>query len=214
MQDKVLQSISTALPKRFSLEIAALFENAYQEAHSSCYENPTWEIAEAEYLYPHTRRCILEAKMRQLAKNHGLATSIRVNAARNYRYTEIIAGDWLFTLKHTTDERYMLKESEFRKQNAKLNEMLPQLEILGIVDQFKDSASLSASFNAIIFHSKDRDDISIPGYIKIGVPKVDYSWWEARYDIHELISSYSADQTEEEAQLITTWKARAERNAI
>jgi hypothetical protein len=60
----------------------------------------------------------------------------------------------------------MLKSSIFREQSAELNGLLPQLvmpTILGIKPE-----TPKRRFSAIIFHATDREDKTIPGFIRIG----------------------------------------------
>lgn len=104
----------------------------------------------------------------------------------------------------------MLKSSIFRAQSAALNGMLPQLvmpSILGI-----ENNQPKPKFSAIIFHATDVADLSTPGFIKIGVPKEDYSWWEVCFDIHELLTESAFAPSEQEIQAVAKWKIRAARN--
>ena len=153
----------------------------------------------------------MEKRVRDSALKDGLGIDVRWNKANNYRFTEITAGQWTFTLKHTSDERYMLKGSSFREQNAQLNYMLPQLVMPSIIGQEKKPST--SQFSAIIFHATDQGDSKTPGFIRIGVPKEDFSWWEVCFDIHELMAETAAPESPEEIKAVATWKNRAARNS-
>lgn len=211
MGNLVLQSITRSLPSSFPLTLARDVEWSYKESHAASFNNPLLDECDAEYNYPHYRRSIMENRVRDSAQAAGLSVSLQWNHANNYQFTEIEAGDWIFTLKHTSDEKHMLKSSIFREQSAELNGMLPQLvmpTILGI----KPTAP-KRRFSAIIFHATDREDKSIPGFIRIGVPREDFSWWEACFDIHELIIGDTVAPSNEEIRAVATWKKRAARNS-
>lgn len=211
MSDLILQSISKSIPSDFVRSLAGDVEWAYREAHAASYNNPLLDECDADYNYPHYRRSILEKKLRDSAIASGLTIDLCWNAAKNYQFTEITAQDWTFTLKHTSDERHMLKSSIFREQNAALNSMLPQLELFALVDEKKKKSP--TQFSAIIFHGTDLEDRSTPGFIRIGVPREDFSWWEACYDIHEVMAHTTATKTPEEVKAVAKWKTRAARNS-
>jgi hypothetical protein len=147
---------------------------------------------------------------------HGLKGVVTTNPAGNYSYTEIIAQKWHFTVKHTSDERHMLKESIFRKQNAAVNQMLPQMEWAEVVgESFADSES---PFSAIIYHATDWEDKQVPAFVRIGVPEPSFNGWAQTFDVYEVLRQYRADTqpdavTEAEAQIDIKWKERAKRNA-
>jgi len=211
MERQLLQSITNALPANFIRTFAQDVEWAYKEAHAANYGNPLLDRCDADYNYPYYRRSILEKRFRDTAGNYGLSVAVKENQARNYHYTEIAGGNWTFTLKHTSDEKYMLRSSIFRKQDASLNLMLEQRvmePILGIVK----APGMTPCFNGIIFHATDREDTSSPGFIRIGIPREDFSWWEACFDIHELLQVSSSVQTEDEITAVARWKQRAKRN--
>ncbi len=211
MSSLILQSITRALPTNFVRTLAQDIEWAYKEAHEASYGDPLLDPCDSDYHYPHYRRSILEKRLRDSAARSGLVTALRWNNANNYQFTEIEANDWVFTLKHTNDEKYMLKSSIFREQNAALNGMLPQLVMPSILGLEKEQPK--RQFSAIIFHATDRYDVSAPGFVRIGVPKEDFSWWEVCYDIHELMVEAPAEQTQEEIEVVAKWKTRAARNA-
>ncbi len=184
---------------------------SYSESHAASFNNPLLDECDAEYSYPHLRRAIMEKRVRDSARAAGLSVSLQWNQANNYQFTEIEAGDWVFTLKHTSDEKHMLKSSIFREQSAELNGLLPQLvmpSILGI-----KPTDAKRRFSAIIFHATDRVDKSIPGFVRIGVPREDFSWWEECFDIHELIIGDTVAPSQEEITAVATWKKRAARNS-
>jgi hypothetical protein len=212
MQELLLQSIGRALPGNFVRTLASDVEWAYKEAFAASFQNPLLDEHEANYQYPHYRRSILEKRVRDSAGAAGLSAEIRPNHVNNYHFTEISAGDWIFTLKHTSDEKHMLTSSIFREQSAALNGLLDQLTmpaILGGPDQRPHS-----KFSAIIFHATDRQDKSTPGFIRIGIPREDFLWWEAVFDIHELLLVQEAVRpTEDDIQVVAKWKERAKRNA-
>jgi hypothetical protein len=211
MANLILQSVTHSLPSSFPLTLARDVEWSYREAHAASFNNPLLDECDAEYNYPHYRRSIMEKRVRDSAQAAGLSVSLQWNHANNYQFTEIEAGDWIFTLKHTSDEKHMLKSSIFREQSAELNGLLPQLvmpTILGI-----KPAAVKRRFSAIIFHATDREDKSIPGFIRIGVPREDFSWWEACFDIHELIIGDTVAPSQEEIKAVATWKKRAARNS-
>lgn len=210
MSNLILQSINRSLPNPFIRSLARDVEWAYREAHEASFNNPLLDRCDAEYTYPHYRRSIMEKRVRDSASKAGLSATVKWNHANNYQYTEIDSRDWIFTLKHTSDEKHMLRSSIFREQSAALNGLLPQLvmpTILGI-----DEAP-ERKFSAIIFHATDRDDDKVPGFIRIGVPREDFSWWEQCFDIHELlIGDTTSSKTEDEIKVIAKWKKRADRN--
>src|SRR2546425_13022806 len=121
MSTLILQSITRALQNSFVRALARDVEWAYKEAHAANFQNPLLDPCDAEYNYPHYRRSIMEKRVRDSARTAGLSADVKWNHANNYQFTEIIARDWNFTLKHTNDEKYMLKSSIFREQNAALN---------------------------------------------------------------------------------------------
>lgn len=198
-----------SLPKALITEIMRGIDWAYQESYTSTNNSTLYGDAQKKWIYPYQRRAILEKRIWDIARNagEGVTAKTQSNVAGNHEYTEISAGRMVFTCSHHTGERgSILRSSIFRKQSAKLNSLISQMD-LGF-QEFLEADDGSPIYG-IILYGHDLKQDSKAGYARLAFPPVDYSDSEnwVWFDLHELVAAYPhAVITNDDEELIVTWK--------
>jgi hypothetical protein len=208
MEAQIRSELVSSLPRGFVGDLMRIVDWAYEESYNATFNDPLLDTPQREYNYPHYRRSILERRVHTVAQGYGLSASYKQNVTKNFRFTEILAGQFRITISHKTGKEWrMLRSCGYREQNANLNSMLAQLEFgLGEPTQPVEGGLL----NAVIYHGTDLKDKNRAGYLRIGVPRPDNSYWAARFDFYELLQAYVpiiVASTEEE-QLVVKWKSK------
>jgi hypothetical protein len=201
----LVQSLANSLPKGFVVDLLKETDWAYGEAHSSVIKDKRLGTAEADWLEPHLRRCLLERKFQDIAGLHGLKAAIATVKSNGYKYTELIAGRFVLTLIHTHSPSRIVRSSSFRNKDADLNRYLDQRDLF-IVDEKK---SADVDLNAVIYHGTDFRDPYRVGFLKIGFPAEGNLVWAHRMDAYDLLEAYPEQASKEDIALVIEWKKKS-----
>jgi hypothetical protein len=207
MSQLLVLELRNALPKGFVKDLMTSVDWAYDESSEAVKNNALLGEAEAEYLRPHYRRCILERKLQQISKKHKITSEVIMNDAGNCAFTQLRAGHLILTLSHAGDSSNIVRSSNFRQRHARLNSMLDQMDFL---EGDPDPVEMAKTINAIIYHGTDYRAPKKAGFIKIGFPAPCNTRWAFKMDCYDLLDAYRVPSTEiEDEDLILKWKRKS-----
>ncbi len=207
MSKLLILELRNALPKGFVKDLMTSVDWAYDESSEAVKNNALLGQAEAQYLRPYYRRCILERKLQQISKKHKITAEILLNDAGNCPFTQLSAGNLVFTLAHAQDSSQIVRTSNFRQRHAGLNSMLDQMDLF---DEKTVHVSTTTTINAIIYHGTDYRVPHKAGFIKIGFPAPCNTRWAFRLDCYDLLDAYRVPTVElEDEDLILKWKRKS-----
>jgi hypothetical protein len=201
----LVQALADSIPQAFVVDLLKETDWAYAEAHTSVIKDKRLGTAEADWLEPHLRRCLLERKLQDIAGLHDLKTAIATVKSNGYQYTELVAGRFVLTLVHTHSPHKIVRSSSFRNAAATLNCFLDQRDMF--IEEKK--ASDEVDLNAVIYHGTDFRDPYRAGFLKIGFPSEGNTDWAHKMDAYDLLEIYPERATKEDRALVIEWKKKS-----
>ena len=175
--------LATDLPDAFVSELINVANWIYRDTHEAIALDSNYDAPEKEYLLPHTRRAIMESKMRELANKHNVQVTIEENSAKNTKYSLIRCGRFALTISKAPGESQLPSKCNFRKQYAEINQHIKQLSLFPLPSNPQDS-----SIYGIIIHGHDLNDQSKLAFLRIGFPEHEKRGWvEDPIDLLEIM---------------------------
>lgn len=186
-KDSLFEMLVETVPFSFVKNLVQKTPLIYNEAFVSSYEDPRWDESEAFTLLGHLRRALFEKMFRQEAINAGLIVGVENNRIGSCPFTIIKAGNFLLTASYSHSESQMLQSAIFRKQYARVNEMvenpfLPFAEIDAV--RLRDADGIYAN---LLHGSASKKDFRSVGFMRIAIPSSDGTTYVENIDLFEIL---------------------------
>jgi hypothetical protein len=211
METQLLRITNESLPKAFVKAVMRDVEWACSESLNSVVQRLAagqYGVPERDWMLGYERRAIWEKKVRDLAQSFGLDATVKSNTAGNHEFTQIRAGRLLLTCSHKLGPDYfMLRGSDFRAENAKINAILSQ-ELMPFMppEMRQDDGGL---LNAVIFYKVHETHRDKAEYLRLGFPSETNDKWAHKFDFYDILEGYPAEsQEKEDKELLIQWKRK------
>lgn len=177
------------LPSGFLGDLYNHLGIVYKQAYEEVYANSAYEESEAEYLLGHYRRCLCEAKFRNIAEQRGIEIEMMQSGNGGCKHVQIICGRFRFALCHVQSKGAFPRHSYAREQYSKINEHIAQRSLFPV----ESTPGKSDIFGVIVHTEENRKDNF--GFAGIGFPDETFSnWVDQPIDIQDIIDC-QAEQT-------------------
>jgi hypothetical protein len=151
------------VPEAFLEALAAVLLSSYRRSFRWC--GKQFPEEEARDLRPYVRRCMIDARMRQLAQEHSIRGTAEWNIAKNVHHTKIVAGRIVMTASAVDDPRRLPRQADFRDGYARDNQPL-----LPAMQELEPPPDPDAPLYAILCHGPSVDNPSLPAFADIRFP--------------------------------------------
>jgi hypothetical protein len=162
----------------FDLCFPPAFMDATASAVLWCYRRSfAWcnkQLAEEEArdLRPYLRRCMIDDRLRKLAKEYGLQATAEWNKAKNVHHTKIIGGRVVLTISAVDDPRRLPRRANFRNTYARDNQLL-----LPGMEDVEPPPDPDAALYAILCHGPSPENPRLPAFANIRFPLPQCTNW-------------------------------------
>lgn len=141
MNDSLRDILVSDLPPSFVRRLIDAARWTYLEAHAQMEGHSLYGEPECEYLEPHVRRALFEAKLAEIALDSGLKVTTERVASGAAQYRLVRAGRLQLTGSKTTSRNVVPRRCVFRRQYADINEHINQQQLFPVPSD-PDVASL------------------------------------------------------------------------
>lgn len=125
MANILLDRFVRAFPKQFLTHLMERQQPIYQQSIALAF-NESWTRAEAMNTMPYIRRALWESEFRKTALACGLKAYDTAHAGDNCTCVMVKADGLIVTAHHVDGPGEFVRDAESRKQNAGINDWLPE----------------------------------------------------------------------------------------
>jgi hypothetical protein len=192
--DSLQRLVLDSLPQSFLERLLARQAGVYAEARAMAYAGQ-WGNPEAETVFPHNRRGLMENEVRLTATESGLACIDARHMGDNCGYVQVLPGKIRLTTHHVDKPTRFVPRCQSREQNRAVNEwMEPYLE--GTLQELPPQLGDSDAANAYLLHGliteKRGDAVFTSMFLRVAIPDPEISRYVRNFDVIELLQFYSS----------------------